>query len=1247
MDPVSVSVMMSMIGWMASAIVSRLLTGSVEGWAKIAYLSEEVDSLKKKLQEITILLDNAQRSNLTNWPLLQSVCDLQQAVYDAEDLLEELDYYRLQDTVEERQDYRKNVSGKKPCKPTILFRDVVSVVTKKGSCSSARSVSVQEPEPQVPKLDKLDFSKRLNDVVKKLDQNGEVVSKALSLENLGRIAESLSLENLHKIAENLFRRNIKASETSGNTTVKQISRNMLGIELRKEEMVEIVNRLTNNDSGVENIWVLPIFGHGGVGKTTLAKFVFDDEKVKKHFDERMWLRVSRNLDVKSLTLEMIGLSNGEQEIGINGNVEELHDTIKNKLESKKVLLVVDNLCPEDMTDERWAWLKELFSGTASKGTKILVTTRNLLFAENIKTGGPIIRLDGLKGKELEALFDACAYWGNDPKKYSVLHGLRLSLINKLHGYPLEVKQIGAVLRSKLDFEHWNMVLNSDEWKKPKKKDESKDIMSSLEISYRYLKLDQFFNHSSDKEENVSNNRKFPKLLFRLYHLETLDISDWSDDFNLPQLTHRLVSLRRFYARGEQLAMISEVGRLQFLEELREFTVQSKPGFDIMQLGKLKNLGGSIRIFNLENIISKEDATKANLVGKTELRDLSLHWSSDRMYAQPDGDLSILENLKPPPSIRNLDIHEYTDSKFPHWMVRFHSPSYLRSLNLINCFNLEDLPPLGQLEVLEQLQFKGMHKIKEVTKEFYGDCAKGPFKSLKEMLFSDMRNWKKWAGTEKYTVFPSLKKLEIINCPVLSELPQQPCGTKIMHWFPCLIEFKVESCQNLVLPPLPHTENLAKINVRNGSDQLKNLVLLSPELSLSIEWSKQSRTFNREVLVFSKLSKLTELSIKGCPIARLPWKGFKELASLKRLIIEDLEENTPSKEKWVLPESLELLEIASNHVTGQQLSEWLLCLPNLLTLVVKLSGITCLNVEDESTTSTNNSQLGDSYSSIQILPHKLQSLKEIIIDGCKNLVSLRPQSGLRGFTSLEKLTIKNCSGLLHPLVGSSDIPIFPPSLLKLEIDYLPENLLSKLISNPSRLEHMKLGYSPKLVSLSMRPFGALQYLNIETCRALHSLQDVDSLSSLIQLDISKCPKLSADWEAASQRKESVNENFTLPINVLTIDDTSFLSEKMYGYLPTLEKLVFDGVQTKELNEGLSLVNLTSLKEINFLNCPNLQYLPNELSDLTHLSTLIIRKCPEIKLLPDLHHLHELYIDQSNNQLEAWCRKHCKVTKLHAS
>ncbi|KAM3356733.1 hypothetical protein P3S68_023447 [Capsicum galapagoense] len=131
------------------------------------------------------------------------------------------------------------------------------------------------------------------------------------------------------------------------------------------------------DSKVEeNVVVISIVGLGGLGKTTLAQCVFNDEMVKENFEKTLWVCVSDVFEVKIIA-EKIAESGG----GKKDNYLQL-DTVQNELrkmfDGKKYLLVLDDVWNEDPL--KWSRLKNMLIGGA-KGSKILLTSHSFLVAE--------------------------------------------------------------------------------------------------------------------------------------------------------------------------------------------------------------------------------------------------------------------------------------------------------------------------------------------------------------------------------------------------------------------------------------------------------------------------------------------------------------------------------------------------------------------------------------------------------------------------------------------------------------------------------------------------------------------------------------------------------------------------------------------------------------------------------------------------------------------------------------------------
>lgn len=144
---------------------------------------------------------------------------------------------------------------------------------------------------------------------------------------------------------------------------------------RDQAKNQIISKLIETDSQQR---IVSVIGLGGSGKTTLAKQVFNDGNIIKHFEVILWVHVSREFAVEKLVEKLFEAIAGDMSDHLP--LQHVSRTISDKLVGKRFLAVLDDVWTEDRVEwERF--MVHLKSG--APGSSILLTTRSRKVAEAV------------------------------------------------------------------------------------------------------------------------------------------------------------------------------------------------------------------------------------------------------------------------------------------------------------------------------------------------------------------------------------------------------------------------------------------------------------------------------------------------------------------------------------------------------------------------------------------------------------------------------------------------------------------------------------------------------------------------------------------------------------------------------------------------------------------------------------------------------------------------------------------------
>ncbi|XP_047945981.1 putative late blight resistance protein homolog R1B-23 [Salvia hispanica] len=236
----------------------------------------------------------------------------------------------------------------------------------------------------------------------------------------------------------------------------------------------------------EKLDVISIIGMPGLGKTTLARKIFENEQVCYEFPIRIWVNVSQNFNSRDVFLNILKKFTSNDMSGLND--EELTQSARSCLSKEKFLLVMDDVWrPED-----WQVIQTTLPNS-NKWSKVLITSRLSTVGESARVGH-FTEPHNLRFFNLEESWELLqlVVFGNEENCFPELVDIGMKIADQCHGVLLTIVVIGGILVDlfvktrvpRLLKTLWDDVLRN--MSKFVKNDEEKRILEALELSYQTL-----------------------------------------------------------------------------------------------------------------------------------------------------------------------------------------------------------------------------------------------------------------------------------------------------------------------------------------------------------------------------------------------------------------------------------------------------------------------------------------------------------------------------------------------------------------------------------------------------------------------------------------------------------------------------------------------------------------------------------------------------------------------------------------
>ncbi|KAG6675461.1 hypothetical protein I3842_15G103300 [Carya illinoinensis] len=595
-----------------------------------------------------------------------------------------------------------------------------------------------------------------------------------------------------------------------NRTFLNVAKYPVGLESRVQDIYEHLSMGMN-----DIICMVGIYGTGGIGKTTIAKEIYN--RISYQFEGSCFLKNIREtskagglIQLQKTLLSDLGISLDFHDIDRGISV------IRHRLCSKKVLLILDDV-DELVQLEALAGAPDWFGS----GSRIIITTRDQHLL-NISKVDSKYELKILANGEALKLFSLHAFEKDEPLDEYV--ELSKQVMEYAQGLPLALTVLGSTLKDQ-SIHQWKNVLNKY------KQIPDINIQSVLRVSYDGLE-----DNEKDMFLDIAYFFKGEPLVDVI---KIFDNCGFSPDYGIQRLIDKcLITVQEIVWMHDLLQYMGrEIVRLQSPKEPGE---RSRLWFHEDVRHVLEESTGTNKI---EGIIVEMPKGEETIILSPEafvqMKRLRVFINRNARFSSGPNYLSN--------ELRVLDWFEYPLQSLPsnfqgNKLIIFKMrDSFIKELSFIrfknvtimvfnDCNFLTKLPDLSSMLNLKELIVKKCTSLVEVHDSV------GSLDNLIKLQFGECSNLR---------IFPRRLKLGSLrnfnlDCTNLREFPEIECEMKYLNLLRSPVEelpisirnltrlnvLIINGYDNIVLLPIFLPQNLRKLGI--GGPTMEDEILLSGE-----------------------------------------------------------------------------------------------------------------------------------------------------------------------------------------------------------------------------------------------------------------------------------------------------------------------------------------------------------------------------------------------------------------------------------